>query len=144
LLIAFCLLLFANCFLLFYLPLMKYILTITMLFSFFISRSQTKIELSEVASHIGDSVKLEGKIFGIRSFENGSENFILVNLGAAYPNQLLTLKVYPSSKSEGTTLPGKDNVGDTAVVTGKVELYKGKPQIVVHDPGQLLIVQEKK
>ena len=129
---------------LFYLPLMKYILTITMLFSFFISRSQTKIELSEVASHIGDSVKLEGKIFGIRSFENGSESFILVNLGAAYPNQLLTLKVYPFSKSEGTTLPGKDNVGDTAVVTGKVELYKGKPQIVVHDPGQLLIVQEKK
>ena len=123
---------------------MKYILTTIILFSFLISRSQTKIELSEVASHVGDSVKLEGKIFGIRSFENGGETFILVNLGAAYPNQLLTLKVYPSSKSEGTILPGKDNIGDTAIVIGKVELYKGKPQIVVRDPGQLLIVQERK
>jgi DNA/RNA endonuclease YhcR with UshA esterase domain len=37
-------------------------------------------------------------------------------------------------------MPTEDNKGDIAIVIGKVELYKGKPQIAVRKPEGLRIV----
>ncbi len=58
----------------------------------------------------------------------------LVNLGAAYPNQLLTLVLKEGARD--IKLDGK-----TITVNGKVIDYKGKPEIEMTDPAQLKTLQ---
>ena len=54
----------------------------------------------------------------------------LVNLGAAYPNQLMTIVLKEGAKD--LKLDGKN-----ITVKGKVIDYKGKPEIEVTDPAQI-------
>jgi len=104
--------------------------------------AQKEIKLEQVKDHVGDSVKLEGMIYGIKVFEDDDKNPTLsvINLGAAYPNQLLTIAVYPSYKTKDIVFPDERFMGGKAVVFGKIEMYKGKPQVVVRSPNQLYIV----
>jgi hypothetical protein len=67
---------------------------------------------------------VSGQVFGSRDM--GS--FYLVNVGAAYPNQLLTVVLRGEAKKLGADLDGK-----TIRVSGKITEYKGKPQIEVVD-----------
>jgi len=48
--------------------------------------AQKEIKLEQVKDHVGDSVKLEGMIYGIKVFEDDDKNPTLsvINLGAAY------------------------------------------------------------
>jgi DNA/RNA endonuclease YhcR with UshA esterase domain len=57
---------------------------------------------------------------------------ILVNLAAAYPNQLLTVALKGKAKELGASLADK-----TITVTGDVIDYKGKPEIIITDSSQI-------
>jgi DNA/RNA endonuclease YhcR with UshA esterase domain len=59
---------------------------------------------------------------------------VLVNLGAAYPNQLLTLALKGDAKSLSSGIDGK-----TVTITGQVIDYKGKPEIILTDPAMLIV-----
>ncbi|MBV8390834.1 MAG: S1/P1 nuclease [Mucilaginibacter sp.] len=88
----------------------------------------TTIPLSEAANHIDQTFKTCGKVYGHKDF--GS--MVLVNIGAAYPNQLLTVVL------RGDARKLQDDLDDQDIcVTGKLILYKGKPEIVVNDSAQI-------
>jgi len=89
-------------------------------------------QLKELSQLTGQYVTVKGKVFGLKDF--GS--MTLVNLGAAYPNQLATIVLKGEAKEHFATneIDGKD-----LTVTGIVTEYKGKPQIVVTDSKQLSI-----
>ncbi len=88
------------------------------------------INVTDAASHYGEQVIITAKVFGTKDF--GS--MVLVNLGAAYPNSPLTVVLRGDAKSQGNSLQDK-----TITVTGKVEDYKGKPEIVINDANQLKV-----
>ena len=104
--------------------------------------AQKDIKLEEVKNHIGDSVKVEAIFTGVKVFvdDDNRPTLSLINLGGEYPNQLLTVAVYPSYKGQYKVMPEEGFKGDKAIVFGKIELYKGKPQIVVRSSNQLSIV----
>jgi DNA/RNA endonuclease YhcR with UshA esterase domain len=58
----------------------------------------------------------------------------LLNVGAPFPNQLLTVVLRHEAKKLASILDGK-----TVLIIGKVCEYRGKPQIVVKDPESLII-----
>jgi DNA/RNA endonuclease YhcR with UshA esterase domain len=62
------------------------------------------------------------------------DNTVLVNLGAAYPNQLLTILLKGDAKKLADQITGK-----TITVQGKVIDYQGKPEIVVTDTKAITI-----
>ena len=104
--------------------------------------AQKQIKLEEAKNHIGDSVTLAGVIYDIKVFEDDDKKptLALVNLGAAYPNQIVTIAVRPELyKNTTMVFPDQRFKGDLANVTGKLELYKGKPQIIIYSPDQLHI-----
>jgi hypothetical protein len=86
------------------------------------------IKEAEVASYIGQSVKVCSKVYGHKDF--GS--MVLVNMGGAYPNSLFTVVLRGDAKGLADNLDGK-----SICVSGKVVDYKGKPEIVVEDPKQI-------
>jgi hypothetical protein len=119
---------------------MKLLVLALLSLCFMNSYGQTEVKLEQLKNHVGDTVKVKGKIYGARYLETAKNTPTLINVGGAYPNQLLTIVIWGYVKKEFDYDPGdKKNVGGIAVVTGKVELYKEKPQIVVNDPSQLRI-----
>jgi hypothetical protein len=86
------------------------------------------VDIKNVASFTGKTIYTTAKAYSAKDI--GS--MVLVNLGAAYPNQLLTLDLKGDAKSLGSRLEGK-----TITVTGEVIDYKGKPEIIVTDPNQI-------
>jgi len=91
-------------------------------------QNTTTIKLEEVQNAIGKTVSVQGKVYSSKDI--GS--MVLVNLGAAYPNQLLTVALKGKAKDLGNGLDGK-----TITVEGAVIDYKGKPEIIVTDPSQI-------
>lgn len=116
---------------------MKYIALITLLFAFSATRAQKNITLTELNDHIGDSITVTGKVYGIKYFENAKESPTLINIGAAYPNQLLTVVIYGDDRKKLSIVPEKAFSDKELSISGKVELFKGKPQIVIHSENQI-------
>ncbi|RFZ91210.1 hypothetical protein D0C36_19940 [Mucilaginibacter conchicola] len=88
------------------------------------------IKLEDIKNATGKTVTVSGKVFSSKDI--GS--MVLVNLGAAYPNQLLTIALKGRAKELGKQLDDK-----TITVTGEVIDYKGKPEIIVNDTANLKI-----
>jgi hypothetical protein len=57
---------------------------------------------------------------------------VLVNLGAAYPDQLLTIALKGKARELGNQMEN-----ETITVEGEVIDHKGKPEIIVTDPGKI-------
>lgn len=89
-----------------------------------VTTTPVTVKIEEAKNNIGKTVTVSGKVFSSRDI--GS--MVLVNLGAAYPNQLLTLALKGDAKALATQLEGK-----TVTVTGQVIDYKGKPEIIITD-----------
>jgi len=88
------------------------------------------IAVTDAALHYGEQVAITAKVYGVKDF--GS--MVLVNLGAAYPDSPLTVVLRGDAKTLGSGLDGK-----TITVSGKVEKYKDKPEIVVTDKGLITV-----
>lgn len=105
--------------------------------------AQKTITLEEAKDHVGDSVTLTGKVFGIRYFAEGKGAPTLINMGAAFPNQLLTVVIYGDDRRKMSADPEKAFADQQLTVSGKVELYKGRPQIVVREEAQVKLTEQK-
>jgi hypothetical protein len=88
------------------------------------------IDIKDVASHVDQVVVVSAKVFGYKALSG----LTLVNVGAAYPDQPLTVVLKGEAIAIADSLDGK-----TIRVTGKVELYKGKPEIVVTEKGKITV-----
>lgn len=101
--------------------------------------AQTNVKLGHLKSYVGDSVRVCGKVEGGKYLPGATNSPTLINFGFEYPDQLLTVVIFGEHRSlfEGT--PETDWIGKTICVTGKVELYRQKPQIVVRSVQQIQI-----
>lgn len=104
-----------------------------------LSYSQNTIKLEDVAKHVGDSVKICGKVYGIRFVSTVQNEPTFINLGANFPNQLLTIVIWSDVRKTFTRMPEELFKDKEVCVTGKIELYKERPQVVVRDKGQLVL-----
>lgn len=92
--------------------------------------AQGPVDIKDVGNFTGKTIYTTAKAFSAKDI--GS--MVLVNLGAAYPNQLLTLAFKGEARSLGNQLEGK-----TITVTGEVIDYRGKPEIIVTNPSQIKV-----
>ncbi|MGZ3240571.1 MAG: hypothetical protein ACXWJK_09445, partial [Burkholderiaceae bacterium] len=113
---------------------MRNVLIILFTICFISSYVQKKVKLEDVKDHIGDTVKVKGKMYAGRLLENAKNTPTLINVGGKYPNELLTIVIWGEVRKKFKYAPtDKKFMDGMAVVTGKVELYKDKPQIVIND-----------
>jgi len=115
----------------------KTLLTILLFCSASYLKAQQKITLQEVSKHIGDSVAVCGKIFGGKFLDAVNNKPTFLNMGAAYPDQLLTIVIWGSTRKLFAYKPEEKLKNKMVCITGKIELFKNKPQIVLQQPAQL-------
>jgi hypothetical protein len=99
----------------------------------FTTNAQKQVELQHISKYVGDSVIVKGKVFSSRVVSGGK--LLLINLGGAFPNQLLTV-VLQENVQKVLAEPLKSDLQEISIA-GKVELYREKPQILVKDPAQI-------
>ena len=120
---------------------MKCFFSLLLIVLSFSASAQKEIRIEEVKDHIGDSVQLRSKVFGVKFFSDSKDPVTLINIGAAYPNQMLTVVVRKDVRGKMSPEPTEKNIiGKEVILNGKLELFKGKPQLVIIDPSQFQVV----
>lgn len=100
--------------------------------------AQKQIKIDDAKNHVGDRVKICTKIFGGKFQENTKGTPTFLNAGGSYPNAPLTIVIWADARKEFNTTPQEFYKGKEVCITGKIELYKDKPQIVVTSKSQIL------
>jgi S1/P1 Nuclease len=88
------------------------------------------IDIGDAAKHYDENVTICAKVYGSKVLDN----MTLMNLGASYPDQLLTVVLRGDARD---TYKGLDR--QVVCVTGKVVSYKDKPEIIVTDPKMIVV-----
>jgi hypothetical protein len=79
-------------------------------------------------------------VYSTRYFD-GSQ-MTLLNLGGAYPDQKLTIMIRGADRAKFKTAPETAFANKRICVTGVEQDYKGKPEIIVTDPGQIVMANK--
>ena len=114
--------------------------TLTLLVSALIAGptfSQTKINIEDVAKHVGENVTVCWKVYGTKYLDGSGVTFI--NLGAAYPSSPLTLVIFSKDRSNFSRIPEQLYSDKQICVTGKIKEYKGKDEIIISKPDEIII-----
>ncbi len=116
---------------------MKYLLLAIAFFTAQVTFSQKTIHINEAINKVGDTVTICTKIYGGRFMENSKGSPTLLNAGASYPNSPLTVVVTGDARKLFDFKPEEYYKDKSICVTGVIELYKEKPQIVVTKKAQI-------
>jgi DNA/RNA endonuclease YhcR with UshA esterase domain len=87
---------------------------------------------ADAAKHVGETATVTDKVDGVHQSGKGN---IFLNMGGKYPNQAFTAFI-PSASAAQFPNP-QQYEGRTVAVSGKISLYKGKPEIIVNSPSQI-------
>jgi DNA/RNA endonuclease YhcR with UshA esterase domain len=88
----------------------------------------------EAAKHVGETATITGAVDGMHQSGKGN---IFLNMGGKYPNQAFTAFI-PSASAAQFPNP-QQYEGRTVAVSGKITLYKGKPEIIVNSASQISV-----
>ncbi len=100
---------------------------------------KSPVDLAEIGLFVGDSVTTTGTVFSGSFLEDGQTKPTLLNMGAPYPGQPLTL-VIAAADRPSFGKPEALYVEKVVKVAGRVEAFNGRPQMVLRQPGQVVIV----
>ncbi len=89
------------------------------------------LKAEEAKNHIGETITVCDVVLDARFLESSASGPTLLNLGAAFPNQHLTIFISKEVRAGFETKPEEFYKGKKVCVTGKVTEYRGKPQIVL-------------
>lgn len=108
----------------------------------FASAGQSKVKLTELKDHIGDSVIIEGRVNSIQYLREVERSPTYLYIGSAYPKQKLTVVIFGSNRTKFTVVPEDAFKNKTLRVTGKISDNGGKLQMVVSDPAQIVAIEK--
>jgi DNA/RNA endonuclease YhcR with UshA esterase domain len=89
---------------------------------------------SEAAKHVGETATITDRVDGVHQSGKGN---IFLNMGGKYPNQAFTAFIPSASAGEFSNPQQYD--GKTVAVSGKLTLYRGKPEIIVTNVSQIIL-----
>lgn len=98
-----------------------------------VAKSQVKVSAKEVVNYVGKEVELCDSVYTSRTLENLS----LLNLGGAFPKEIITVVVFKADRTKFEKDPVALFNEKKIAVVGTVTLYKEKLQIVVNDPKKI-------
>ena len=93
------------------------------------------IDIKDAANYVGKKVTVCARVYEVRA----TTAITQITLGDKFPNNPLTAIIFAKSYANFKRAPADVYNDKNICVTGKVELYKGKPQIIVEDESQITV-----
>ncbi len=101
------------------------------------SYAQQVIKPEEALQYMGDSVTVCGKIFGGKFLESAKNQPTFLNMGATFPDQLLTIVIWGDTRKLFSYTPEEKLKNKIVCITGRIGQFNSKPQIVIYNVTQL-------
>ncbi len=102
-----------------------------------ISFSQT-VPVDSVKFYVGKTITVCSKVQST-FVTKGEKKTTYINFGKPYPNNTFTAVIFSSDSGNFKYIPSEFLKEKNVCITGKVELYKDKPQIIVKKEEQIKI-----
>ena len=90
------------------------------------------ISPSQAIDHVGEQVTVEGVLEQVSVISSGT---IFLNYGGRYPNHIFYGVIFGDNAGAFPDLSALE--GNVVALNGTIELYKGKPEIILTDPSQI-------
>lgn len=97
---------------------------------------QSHITPAQAKDHVGKSVTVCGIVASTKYATTAKKSPTFLNLDEPYPRQIFTVVIWETDRGKF----GQPEVGlknKNICVTGTVQLYRGKPEIILKDKSQL-------
>jgi micrococcal nuclease len=117
----------------------KSLLIITLLFLVFAARAQKEISIDSLNRHVGDSVTVCTKIYSGIFLDRSKDSITILNAGDRYPHAPLTIIIPIYARHQFKESPELFYKDKEVCISGKIILYKGKPEIVVYAEKQIVM-----
>jgi DNA/RNA endonuclease YhcR with UshA esterase domain len=98
--------------------------------------AQKRLNTAEAKDHIGETATVCGTVTSTRYAASTKGQPTFLNLDKPYPNQVFTVLIWGSNRSKFGT-PEIEYKGKHLCATGKITEYRGVPEIVANNPGQI-------
>jgi hypothetical protein len=92
------------------------------------------ISTADAKNHIGETATVCGNVVSERTATNSNGTPTFINLDASYPKQVFTIVIWGEDRQDIGALPRE---GAHLCATGKIQVYRGVPEIVIRSSGQL-------
>jgi hypothetical protein len=112
---------------------------LALLLSFPVPARGEPVSSRDAARHLGETVTVCGPVAGAAHFSRIQGEPTFLNFDRAYPEQTFTAVIWGRDNDKFEQPPHRLFAGKDLCVTGRIETYRGRPQIVVTDPGQITV-----
>jgi len=101
--------------------------------------SQTPFAVSsrDAAAHVGETVSVRGRVVAVFTSRNYN---VFLNFDRPYPNQTFQGVIFRAATAAFGN--PRQYEGQEVVVTGRIKLYNGKPEIILDSPSQIRFANE--
>jgi len=97
-----------------------------------------QLTTAEAKAHVGEQAAVCGLVKSARWASNSNRKPTFLNLDEPYPKQVFTVVIFEEDRGKFTPAP-EDRFKDKRIcVTGKIEEFRGTPEIVVSAPSQIV------
>lgn len=98
-----------------------------------------RVPATEASRHVGEIAEVCGRVASAAYIASVKGRPTFLNLERPYPDQPFTVVIWGSNRAGFASPPERLFDAKSICVTGRIETYRGKPQIEVTDPGQITI-----
>lgn len=100
-----------------------------------------RIPAAEASRHVGERATVCGEVASTRYAPSVDGEPTFLNLGRPYPDQVFTALIWGDDRPRFGRPPEEHFRARRICVTGKIGSYRGTPQIIVRQPGQIELVE---
>ncbi len=101
------------------------------------------ITAAEAKAHVGQQATVCGVVKSARWASNSNRKPTFLNLDDAYPKQTFTVVIFEENRGKFSPAPEEQFRDKQICVTGKIEEFRGTPEIVVTAPAQIALREQR-
>ena len=94
------------------------------------------ISPQDAPNHVGETVTVCGTVASTNFARQVPGKPTFLDLDKPYPNESFTFLIWGEDRARFGT-PASAFLQKQVCATGQIQLYRGRPQIIIHNPGQL-------
>jgi hypothetical protein len=99
----------------------------------------SNLSTAQAQQHIGETNTVCGFVASVRFLESAKGRPTFLNFDNPFPNHTFSVVIFESSRGKFASPPEELFNHKTVCVTGGIMDYRGKPEIIVEDPSQIVL-----
>jgi DNA/RNA endonuclease YhcR with UshA esterase domain len=103
-----------------------------------LAQSQSKISAPEAKNHVGERTTVCGQVVSTHYADRTKGNPTFLNLDEPYPKQIFTVVIWGTDMAKFGD-PEAKYASKRICVTGLIKDYRGTPEVIADEPGQIEI-----